>query len=102
MGVHTRVWCDTLTNLNRNLDRRSLRGFVMRIVLQMSAEDSANLVDTPAASKLGPHRALFYNEDEGLLEKFRPYAVPSAAWLAWAAAQWRKRPTQHQGENDPI
>jgi hypothetical protein len=90
VGVHTIVWCDTLTNLNRNLDRRSLREFAMRVVFQMSAEDSANLVDTPAASKLGPHRALFYNEDEGRLEKFRPYGVPSAQWLAWAGEQVRQ------------
>ncbi len=89
VDVHTVVWCDTLTNLNRNLDRRSLREFAMRVVFQMSAEDSANLVDTPAASKLGPHRALFYNEDEGHLEKFRPYGVPSAQWLAWAGEQLR-------------
>ncbi|PKO21905.1 MAG: hypothetical protein CVU38_12185 [Chloroflexi bacterium HGW-Chloroflexi-1] len=91
VDVHTIVWCDTLTNLNRNLDRRSLREFALRVVLQMSAEDSANLVDTPAASKLGPHRALFYNEDEGRLEKFRPYGVPSAQWLAWAGEQWRNK-----------
>jgi hypothetical protein len=90
VGVHAIVWCDTLTNLNRNLDRRSLREFAMRVVFQMSAEDSANLVDTPAASKLGPHRALFYNEDEGRLEKFRPYGVPSAQWLAWAGEQVRQ------------
>jgi hypothetical protein len=62
VGVHTIVWCDTLTNLNRSLDRRALREFAMRVVLQMSAEDSANLIDTPAASKLGPYRALFYSE----------------------------------------
>jgi hypothetical protein len=90
VGVHTIVWCDTLTNLNRNLDRRSLREFAMRVVFQMSAEDSANLVDTPAASKLGPHRALFYNEDEGRLEKFRPYAAPSLQWLAWVGEQLRR------------
>jgi energy-coupling factor transporter ATP-binding protein EcfA2 len=90
VGVHTIVWCDTLTNLNRSLDRRSLREFAMRVVFQMSAEDSANLVDSPVASKLGPHRALFYDEDEGRLEKFRPYGVPSAQWLAWAGEQVRQ------------
>jgi len=89
VGVHTIIWCDTLTNLNRSLDRRVLREFALRVVFQMSAEDSANLVDTPAASKLGPYRALFYDEEEGRLEKFRPYAVPSAEWLAWVGEQLR-------------
>jgi energy-coupling factor transporter ATP-binding protein EcfA2 len=81
LGLHTIVWCDTVTNLNRSLDRRALREFAMRVVFQMSAEDSANLVDSPLASKLGPYRALFYDEEEGRLEKFRPYGLPSAEWL---------------------
>ncbi|MEW6403840.1 MAG: cell division protein FtsK, partial [Chloroflexota bacterium] len=51
LGVHTLVWCDTLNNLNRTLDRRLLREFDLRVAFQMNAEDSANLIDTPAASK---------------------------------------------------
>ena len=83
VGVHTIVWCDTYTNLNRSLDRSAQREFAMRTVLQMSAEDSANLIDSPAASKLGQHRAFFFDEDGGRLEKFRPYALPEDDWLAW-------------------
>jgi DNA segregation ATPase FtsK/SpoIIIE-like protein len=81
LGVHTIVWCDTLNNLNRTLDRQGLREFEMRVLFQMSAADSSNLIDTPLASKLGLHRALFYTEDRGQPEKFRPYGVPSRAWL---------------------
>src|SRR6266508_3516547 len=77
--------CDTMTNLNRSVERRALREFAMRVAFQMSAEDSANLVDTPAASKLGQYRALFYSEDEGRMEKFRPYGLPSERWLDEAA-----------------
>ena len=43
----------------------------------MSANDSASLIDSPKASNLGLHRALFYNEHEGSLETFRPYASPT-------------------------
>jgi len=53
----------------------------MRVAFQMNAEDSANLPDSPLASKLGPYRGLFYDEEEGRLEKFRPYGLPSAEWL---------------------
>ena len=81
LGIHTLVWCDTMTNLNRSLERRALREFAMRVAFQMSAEDSANLLDSPLASKLGPYRALFYDEEEGRLEKFRPYGLPPAVWL---------------------
>ncbi len=93
VGIHTLLWCDTLTNLNRNLDRRSLREFAMRVVFQMSAEDSANLVDTPAAAKLGAHRALYFSEDEGRQEKFRPYALPSEAWIRQVGEKLRARAT---------
>jgi hypothetical protein len=84
VGIHALIWCDNWNNLNRTLDRRSLREFEMRVVFQMSAEDSANLVDSAAASKLGPYRALFYSEEDGRLEKFRPYSPPSEEWLEWA------------------
>jgi len=91
VGVHTIVWCDTYANLTRTLDRRSLREFEMRVAMQMSAEDSANLIDTPAASKLGLYRAYFYSEDESRLEKFRPYGLPSEAWLAWVGERFSVR-----------
>lgn len=82
VGVHTLVWCDTVTNLNRTLERRLLREFALRVAFQMSAEDSSALLDSPAASKVGPNRAYLYSEDEGRLEKFRPYGLPPADWLA--------------------
>jgi DNA segregation ATPase FtsK/SpoIIIE, S-DNA-T family len=73
LGIFTLVWCDTLANLQRTLDRQALREFQMRVLFQMSAADSSTLIDSPLASKLGLHRAYFYTEDMGQLEKFRPY-----------------------------
>ena len=81
LGIHTLVWCDTTTNLTRTLDRRALREFEMRVAMQMGAEDSTNLIDTPAAGKLGLYRAYFYSEDEARLEKFRPYGLPAESWV---------------------
>ena len=46
----------------------------------MSANDSSNLIDTPGASTLDLHRAIFYNEQSGVLETFRPYAAPADSW----------------------
>jgi hypothetical protein len=82
LGVHTLIWCDSLNNVNRCLDRQSLREFEMRVLFQMSAADSSNLIDTPLASKLGFHRAYFQSEDQGRLEKFRPYGLPTEDWIA--------------------
>ncbi|MCA9950469.1 MAG: DNA translocase FtsK [Anaerolineales bacterium] len=79
LGVHTLAWCDTLPNFERTIGRM-MREFEMRVLMQMNANDSSVVIDSPAASKLGAHRALLYVEDEGRLEKFRPYALPLEAW----------------------
>lgn len=81
LGIHSLVWCDTVNNINRRLNRQALRELEMRIVFQMSNEDSSNLIDTTVASKLGQHRALFYSVEDSYIEKFRPYALPSENWL---------------------
>ena len=92
LGVHTLIWCDTYTNLTRTFsDRRLLREFEMRVVFQLSAEDSSNLIDSPAASRLGAYQALYFGEEEGQLEKFRPYGLPSEGWLAWVGERLRER-----------
>lgn len=91
LGVHTLLWCDTFANLTRTLDRRSLREFEMRVAMQMSAEDSNNLIDSPAAAKLGLHRAIFASAEEGRVEKFRPYGLPASAWLEHVSTQLRHK-----------
>jgi hypothetical protein len=83
VGIHTLIWCDSYTNLNRWLERNTLRDCDLRAMFQMSANDSANLMDSPAASRLGTHMAILYSEEQGQAEKFRPYGVPSQAWLGW-------------------
>jgi hypothetical protein len=87
VGVFCVVWCDTVANLNRSIDRQGLREFDMRVLFQMSQNDSSYLADTPVASKLGPQLALFTNEESGLIEKFRPYSWPADEFLQWAADQ---------------
>lgn len=86
LGVHVILWCDTLANLERAQDRRITREFDHRVLLQMSASDSTSIIDTPAASRLGENRGLYYNEESGTIEKFRPYAAPDTIALARLAA----------------
>ena len=90
-GMHLIVTVDTFNNVNRAMNRKALSEFEMRVVFQMSANDSASLIDSPKASGLGLHRALFHNEQAGTTETFRPYATPDAAWLDQAAAQLAAR-----------
>jgi hypothetical protein len=84
-GIHIITTVDTYNNVNRCISRKALGEFEMRVVFQMSANDSASLIDSPKAGNLGLHRALYYNEQEGTLETFRPYAAPDATWLQQAA-----------------
>jgi DNA segregation ATPase FtsK/SpoIIIE-like protein len=80
-GMHVLASVDTYNNVNRYLSRKALTEFEMRVLFQMSANDSASLIDNPRASTLGLHRALFFNEMEGYTEVFRPYAVPDDEWI---------------------
>jgi hypothetical protein len=90
-GVHSMIWCDTFTNVGRWVDRQSMNDLSLRVLFQMSASDSANLMDTPEASRLGIHRAILYDEEQGEFEKFRPYGPPAQEWLAWVAEQLAAR-----------
>ena len=58
----------------------------------MSANDSASLIDSPKASGLGLHRALFFNAQEGHLETFRPYALPEPEWIEVAGRSLTSEP----------
>jgi len=94
VGVHTITWVDTVASLQRCLERSGLREFDQRVLFQLSATDSSTLIDSPGATRLGANRALLYSEEQGTLEKFRPYRMPSEEWLkslsetlhAWASA----------------
>ena len=82
VNVFLILWADTPTNLGRCVDRAGLREYGLRVLFQMNANDSSALIDSPAASRLGRNRALFVTEETAQPEKFRPYGLPTAAWLA--------------------
>jgi DNA segregation ATPase FtsK/SpoIIIE, S-DNA-T family len=90
LGFHVIAACDTFNNVNRFFSRKAFSEFEMRVLFQMSANDSASLIDSPKAASLGLHRALFYNEQEGYLETFRPYALPARDWIDSAARHLKR------------
>ncbi len=90
VGVHVLAWADTLASVERVIDRQTLREFDTRVLFQMSAADSSNLIDSPIANQLGFHRAILYSQEQGGLEKFRPYAVIRDEWLADVARQLKR------------
>jgi hypothetical protein len=89
-GFHVIASCDTFNNVSRFLGRKALSEFAMRVLFQMSANDSAALIDAPDAGTLGMHRALFYNDREGYLETYRPYARPDNAWIEEVATHLKE------------
>jgi hypothetical protein len=93
-GIHLLVTIDAYSNVARFISRKGISEFEMRVAFQMSANDSASLIDSPRASNLGLHRALFFNEREGSLETFRPYALPAKAWLQEGAGKLSARPRE--------
>ncbi len=86
-GLHVVITCDSYGNVNRFLGRKALGEIDMRVAFQMSAGDSASLIDAPDAATLGLHRAVLFNDREGSLETFRPYALPGNDWLEEVTAR---------------
>ena len=65
----------------RTLGRKAAGEFEKKVLFQMSAADSASLIDTGKASELGLNRALFYDEPTGTVEIFRPFTMPGMGWF---------------------
>ena len=83
-GIFVYVWADTVATLERCVDRQSMRGFDQRAMFQVGSADSSTLIDSPAASMLGNNRGLLFSEEKGTTEKFRPWGLPSEAFVAAA------------------
>ena len=90
VGIHALIWADRYNSVVRSIDRQGLDDVEMRVLFRMNAADSSNLIDSAAASQLGVHRALYDDEGQGLLEKFRPYGPPAPDWLEWVKSQLQR------------
>jgi len=102
VGVHTLVWADNYNNVTRWFDRSVLRDFAYRVLFQMSATDSSNLMDSAAASHLGPYRAFFHDDDRGQHEKFRPYGAPTPDLLDEVASWLNQRTVNDAQDASPT
>jgi DNA segregation ATPase FtsK/SpoIIIE-like protein len=94
LGVHTIIWCDTVSSFTRVLERRMLSEFDSRVGLQMNQDDSFSLFDTVSANQLGPHHALLSDverADTGNFEKFRPYSIPEPEFINEVAEKLQKK-----------
>ncbi len=86
LGIFIIAWCDTVGSLTRALDRASISEFGNRVLMQMSANDSSMMIESTSAARLGLHRAIFFDEERGAEEKFRPYGLPEPTFVKQLAA----------------
>lgn len=75
--MHVVIWADSYSIVSRWLSRAAMREIEIRLLMQMSASDSTNLIDAIDASRLGPHVMLLLDEATGDSCKFRPFAPDS-------------------------
>jgi hypothetical protein len=91
LGFHVVASCDSYNNVTRFLSRKAISEFEFKVLFQMSANDSASLIDSPKAGLLGLHRAILFNAQEGYLETFRPYALPATEWVEQVGRSLQRR-----------
>ncbi|MFN8740952.1 MAG: FtsK/SpoIIIE domain-containing protein [Pirellula sp.] len=77
VGLFVWLWADTAGTLSRWLSRQSVRDGELRVLMQMSANDSNQLIDSNIANRLEPHVALIQDDIDGKPIKFRPFNLES-------------------------
>lgn len=80
-GFHVVASVDSYQNVQRTLGRKAAGEFENKVLFQMSATDSATLIDSGKAADLGLNRALAANETSGEIEIFRPWSMPPQSWF---------------------
>ena len=78
-GIFILASVDSAAAAERAIGRKGLREFGERVLFQMNANDSSQLIDSPAASRLDALAGLVFRDATGTVEKFRPFAVPDEA-----------------------
>ena len=85
-GVFALVICGGAETLSRWLPRTNQHDLELRILGQLSSNDSSFLIDSPAASDLSAATMLLYDNADGTLAKYRTCTIPDAEqihrWLA--------------------
>ena len=77
LGMHVWLWADSAGTIARWVSRQSLRDIELRILMQMSASDSNQLIDSNAANRLDRYVVLIQDDIEGKPIKFRPFELES-------------------------
>jgi hypothetical protein len=77
VGIHICLWSDSVSTLTRWLSRGSIRDIELRVLGQMSANDSNQLIDNNQANRLDRNVMLVHDDADGKATKFRPFSLDS-------------------------
>lgn len=80
VGVHTLVWVDKKTSVDRRLSYEVLREFALRLCGPTSREDSLSLIDSDEAVSLHAGHAIFDDHDQSRRHRVRVFASPPPSW----------------------
>ena len=72
-NMHVVIWAENYSTVNRWLSRTAMREIEIRLLMQMGANDSTNLIESVAASRLGENVMLVHDEATGQDQGFRPF-----------------------------
>jgi hypothetical protein len=75
--MHCCLWADSVATLTRWLSRGSMREIELRVLGQMSANDSNQLIDSNQANRLDRTVMLVHDDADGKATKFRPFTLDS-------------------------
>lgn len=72
-NMHVVIWAENYSTVNRWLSRTAMREIEIRLLMQMGANDSTNLIESVAASRIGENVMLAHDEATGQDQGFRPF-----------------------------
>ncbi len=82
VGIYSLIQVDNMDNFAKNLDDRLLNEFSQRVISQTNAESSYKLIGSQKAAHLGSNRAFYFDDNENVLKKLKPYETPHFSWVA--------------------
>lgn len=73
VGVFALLEINSMDSFSKNLDDNLIKEFSQRVASQMNPENSVKLIGNQKASKLGQNRAIYFDDNENVQLKFKPY-----------------------------
>lgn len=81
VGVFSLIQIDSTDNFTKNLEDSLFKEFSQRVASQMNPENSAKVLGNRKAATLGKNRAYYYDDNEIITQKFKPYELPDNSWV---------------------